>query len=105
MAQDADRTKKLFTFDEAAKLLPDVRRLTDAAYHAVESIAEGAPSTEANQARVEAVVTRWAREVMAMGIDVKGLWLVDFDNGSGYQTLVERWDGTRARDTWPELTG
>jgi len=26
----------------------------------------------------------WADGVMSLGIDVKGLWLVDFDNGSGY---------------------
>jgi hypothetical protein len=29
-------------------------------------------------------VQRWAESVMGLGIDVKGIWLVDFDNGSGY---------------------
>ena len=68
MPEGADRApKKTFTYDEAARLLPEVRRLTDEAYRAV-----------------EAVVTRWANDVMNMGIDVKGLWLIDFDNGSGY---------------------
>jgi hypothetical protein len=61
-----------------------VRRITDEAYHAVEEISENAPSAEAAQPAVEAVVTRWANDVMNMGIDVKGLWLIDFDNGSGY---------------------
>jgi hypothetical protein len=27
---------------------------------------------------------RWAREMEALGLEVKGLWLVDFDSGSGY---------------------
>jgi hypothetical protein len=85
MPEGADRRpKKVFTYDEAARLLPEVRRITDEAYHAVEEISENAPSAEAAQPAVEAVVTRWANDVMNMGIDVKGLWLIDFDNGSGY---------------------
>jgi hypothetical protein len=85
MPEGADRApKKIFTYDEAARLLPEVRRLTDEAYHAVEEISEKASSAEAAQPAVEAVVTRWANEVMNLGIDVKGLWLIDFDNGSGY---------------------
>jgi hypothetical protein len=85
MPEGADRNKKkVFTYDEAARLLPEVRRITDEAYHAVEEISETAASAEAAQPAVEAVVTRWANDVMNMGIDVKGLWLIDFDNGSGY---------------------
>ena len=84
MAEDAARTKKVFTYDEAARLLPEVRRMTDHAFRAVESISATATSTESAQSEVESVVRRWANEVMNLGIDVKGLWLVDFDNGSGY---------------------
>jgi hypothetical protein len=85
MPESADRApKKVFTYDEAARLLPEVRRITDEAYHAVEEISENTTSAEAAQPQVEAVVTRWANDVMNMGIDVKGLWLIDFDNGSGY---------------------
>jgi hypothetical protein len=84
MPAGADRARKVFTYDEAARLLPEVRRLTDEAYRAVESISDAATSAESAQPLVEAVVTRWANDVMSMGIDVKGLWLIDFDNGSGY---------------------
>jgi hypothetical protein len=85
MPEGTDRSKKkVFTYDEAARLLPEVRRITDQAYRAVEEISETAASAEAAQPAVEAVVTRWANDVMKMGIDVKGLWLIDFDNGSGY---------------------
>jgi hypothetical protein len=27
---------------------------------------------------------RWSREQEALGVETKGLWLVDFDSGSGY---------------------
>jgi hypothetical protein len=30
------------------------------------------------------VVNEWAEGVRALGVEVKGIWLVDFDNGSGY---------------------
>jgi hypothetical protein len=29
-------------------------------------------------------VDNWAEAVRAMGLEAKGLWLVDFDNGEGY---------------------
>jgi hypothetical protein len=83
MPEDADRARRrIFTYDEAARILPDVRRLTEAAYRAVEALsAEGGAAAATD---VDALVTKWARDVISLGIDVKGLWLVDFDNGSGY---------------------
>lgn len=82
MPEPADDAKKVFTYDEASRLLPDVRRLTETAFRAVEALSAG--GAEAPPVEKDALVTRWAHEVMGMGIDVKGLWLVDFDNGSGY---------------------
>ncbi len=73
------RPKRTFTFDEAAAFVPELLRLTTAAESAVAAL-EGA----GNEARVQEVVAGWARDVQALGIEVKGLWLVDFDNGSGY---------------------
>jgi len=71
--------KKIFSYEEAAAMLPEVQRLTSDAVQEVDSLANDAPRDEAQQ-----IVTRWAEAVMAMGIEVKGLWLIDFDNGSGY---------------------
>ncbi len=71
--------KKIFSYEEAAALLPEVQKLTAEAVQEVESLANDAPRDEAQQ-----VVGRWAEAVMKMGIEVKGLWLIDFDNGSGY---------------------
>src|SRR2546423_12686 len=43
MAEDAVRSKKTFTYDEAAHLLPEVRRITDAAYRQVGAHLPGPP--------------------------------------------------------------
>jgi hypothetical protein len=102
MPEGADRARKVFTYDEAARLLPEVRRLTDEAYRAVEAISEKASSAESAQPEVEAVVTRWANDVMSMGIDVKGLWLIDFDNGSGYYCWQYPEEGLQFFHTYEE---
>jgi hypothetical protein len=37
-----------------------------------------------SRAALQDIVNGWADEVRALGVEVKGLWLVDFDNGEGY---------------------
>ena len=69
-------------------MLPDVRRITEKAHARVEQIEEAAeggrlPAEDARR-QVDEVVTGWANELLGRGIEVKGLWLIDFDNGSGY---------------------
>jgi hypothetical protein len=49
-----------------------------------EAAAAGSPERALLEERIEAVIDRWAREMEALGLEVKGPWLVDFDNGSGY---------------------
>ena len=74
--------RTVFSYDEAAGLLPAVREETEGAYRRVESLAaSAAPSA---RAEADEVVQAWARGMLARGLEVKGLWLVDFDNGSGY---------------------
>ena len=102
MADSAAREKKLFTYDEAARLLPEVRRLTDDAYRAVDSAPAATSSTEQAQAEVEALVTRWAQDIMALGLEVKGLWLVDFDSGSGYYCWQYPEEGLQFFHTYEE---
>ena len=43
-----------------------------------------AASGPAAQVEADAVVQSWAQDLIARGLEIKGLWLVDFDNGSGY---------------------
>ena len=70
--------KKIFTYEDACALLPEVQRLTTVAAEQVEQI------EDADAAVYEGIVQDWAESVMALGIEVKGLWLVDFDSGGGY---------------------
>ena len=70
--------KRIFSYEQAVALLPDVRRLTSDAARRVEEWTSEEPED------YERIVTEWAEAVMALGVDVKGLWLVDFDSGAGY---------------------
>jgi regulator of sirC expression with transglutaminase-like and TPR domain len=72
--------KKVFTLDEARSLLPKVKELTSDAVFKFARLAESEESEEERQG----VVGEWAREVLALGAEIKGLWLVDFDSGAGY---------------------
>lgn len=61
--------------------------MTEEAYRRVETLGEAAASGSAPpdvQARIDEIVTEWAQAIIAKGVEVKGLWLVDFDSGSGY---------------------
>ncbi len=78
-----------WTLEGARAVFPDVRIRTERAVKAVDALFAGRPEvaleTDAElRQQVEAVVSSWVREMEALGADIKGLWLVDFDNGSGY---------------------
>ena len=81
--------KKIFTYEDAIALLPEVQRLTGEAVTEVERLLERDPeSTDPVPAQLadeyQRIVGEWADAIMQLGIEVKGLWLIDFDNGSGY---------------------
>ncbi len=72
-------------------MLPEVRERTERAHAEVESLLEkrdalpaDSPERARLDERVQRVVSSWARAMEALNLEVKGLWLVDFDNGSGY---------------------
>ena len=69
--------KKIFTLGEAREALPRVREITEEAVASYESAA----GVEDQQ---QEIVGRWVRRITALGVEVKGLWLVDFDSGAGY---------------------
>lgn len=82
---------KLFTYEEALATFPEVRRLTTAAVLRVEKLMRQIRDLdELDEQRDEleqayrAIVEDWAAAILAMGCEVKGLWLVDWDSGSGY---------------------
>ena len=70
--------KRIFSYEQAAALLPEVQRITSDAVERLEAVVSD--ESEA----YERIVTEWAEHVMSLGIEVKGLWLVDFDSGGGY---------------------
>jgi hypothetical protein len=79
-------------------VLSDVRARTERAALEAEKLVlarEGAPPAEQAKvdAKIQQLIERWQREMEALGAEVKGVWLVDFDNGSGYYC----W-------RWPETT-
>jgi hypothetical protein len=81
----------IFSLQQASELLPHVKHLTADAVRQAESLAaqlhglaEDDPDHVTLSAALRDVVTGWAEELRSLGLEAKGLWLVDFDNGDGY---------------------
>ena len=72
---------RIFRFDEAKALLPKVQELTSDAVLRYARLGETGGESETER---EGIVRDWAREILALGVVIKGLWLVDFDSGAGY---------------------
>jgi hypothetical protein len=87
----AERSRRRWSLEAAREVFGDVRRRTSAAVDAVDALLVEREACEpdsevfaAVEARIRREAGRWARAMEALGLEVKGLWLVDFDNGSGY---------------------
>jgi len=83
----ANRT---FTYEQALELFPEIREITGAAVARVTAALDGKTFESVAEvpdeliAEYNAVVAEWTEAMMERGLEVKGLWLVDFDSGSGY---------------------
>ena len=89
--QRSPKEKRIFTYDEAITTFPFVRDLTAAAVRQVEGLIHSLKTREEIETRrpeiekaCEKIVEAWAAELTAIGCEVKGLWLVDWDSGDGY---------------------
>jgi hypothetical protein len=88
----AQRTGRIFTYDEALALFPLVRDRTASAVQELEALASDSATRESEseeeheelETASREVVARWAAEIGELGCQVKGLWLVDWDAGDGY---------------------
>ena len=69
---------KIFTYEEAIELLPEVQRITNEAVAAAEEL------DDSDADGYHHLLMQWVETLTSLGLEVKGLWLVDFDNGSGY---------------------
>jgi len=72
-------------------MLGDVRDRTATASEEVEvllarrsEVEHGSAEYRELDTRIRNVINGWLRAMEALGVEVKGLWLVDFDNGDGY---------------------
>ncbi len=72
--------KRVFTLAEAREMLPRVRQITSEAVARYDSLGDD-PETEEER---RGLVREWVRQLSALGVEIKGLWLVDFDSGAGY---------------------
>jgi regulator of sirC expression with transglutaminase-like and TPR domain len=72
--------KKIFSLVEAREMLPRVRELTSDAFSRYSELGEDADAEDDRQE----VVRGWIERLSALGVEIKGLWLVDFDSGAGY---------------------
>ena len=84
-------TSPIFSLEAAGRLLPDVKHVTADAVRQAEALAarmRGLPDDDPEYARLTAelqdVVDAWTEAVRSLGLEAKGPWLVDFDNGEGY---------------------
>lgn len=92
---DGQQTR-IFSFAEATALLSEVRALTrdaEAAVGTLRARAEAGEDAAELEAQANQIIREWTDALHERGIEVKGLWLVDFDNGSGYYCW--RWPETK----------
>lgn len=89
MAESPTRRRE-WSLDAAREILVDVRENTARAVADVderiakrEATGPGTAARDAIDAEIRDIVSRWARAMEALGLLVKGPWLVDFDCGKG----------------------
>ena len=80
----------IFTLGEARVLLPRVKEITEHYHDLIEQLQEQLEHLQHPrdvrhmEARMHSEVQEWVKAIKALGVDVKGLWLADFDSGDGY---------------------
>ena len=84
-------SERRWSLEAARAMLAEVRERTAVVVPEVDELLaerdeldEESEEREALEIRIRDLVSGWVRAMEALGLEVKGLWLVDFDNGSGY---------------------
>lgn len=82
--------KKIWTLQEAKKVFPTVYKITEEFYYKVENLKNllndilPENQMEKIEEKIGKEIQLWMLTMMEIGVEVKGLWLIDFDNGKGY---------------------
>lgn len=89
--RNSDSVKRIWTLEEARSVLDQVDSWTREARNRFSELQSQLSSSiipenklEELEEEREKITARWVRRIMELGAEVKGLWLVDFDNGQGY---------------------
>lgn len=84
-------SRRKFNYEEALKLLPVIRRITERAAAQAKELQERIGWTPADEplhkrlkARLSLVMRRWSIKISQLGCEPRGMWLVDFDAGNGW---------------------
>lgn len=85
------KPQRIFTYEEALDLFPTVRELTERAVQQVQALygrVQSQQELDRRASELESAAARiiesWTAQIAALGCEVKGLWLVDWDCGDGY---------------------
>lgn len=82
-----------FNIDSARQLLPLVYKITseiDSEFQILMeqiTVARNQSNVERTgelEAEVQSLIGRWEGKIMKLGLEPKGIWLVDFDTGNGF---------------------
>lgn len=88
--RDEEHDMAIFTLEEARALLPRIKEVTQRYYDIVEELRESLRDPQDSAAvqqleqHINTALQRWVAEIRDFGVEVKGLWLADFDSGDGY---------------------
>lgn len=85
-------SQKIFTLASATELLPLIYRVTEETNKEVKDLAACLNAINDKksdrgvelQEQIDQLVTRWHNKLERLGVRPKGVWLADFNNGTGY---------------------
>ncbi|MCB1177990.1 MAG: DUF2203 family protein [Leptospiraceae bacterium] len=82
---------RIWTFEEALKVFPRIKKITESFYNKTIFISDELSENifpenvqEEKEDEIKDLILEWSDVIREFGAEVKGLWLVDFDNGKGY---------------------
>ncbi len=90
--QNRYRGKRIFTLEEARQVLPIILRMTIESQNIVRELLnqlQAFPQRDDLRIKpleleIQTHIQKWQTKVESLGAEPKGLWIADFDNGSGY---------------------